>query len=107
MSEVLQKAWSEQSWAPTDTPGLDLSVLRPQPDGGATFFLRFGKGVVGAPHNHPAGEELFVVSGDITIGGRRLKTGDYLYTPPDAVHDAVAHEETVLFMNLPKLPVFL
>ena len=53
------------------------------------------------------GEELFVFSGDITIGGRRLKAGDYLYTPPGAAHDAVAHEETVLFMNLPKPPVFL
>ena len=107
MSEVLQKTWNERSWGPTDTAGLDVSVLRPQPDGGATIFLRFGKGVVGAPHTHPGGEELFVVSGDITIGGRRLKTGDYLYTPPGEAHDALAHEETVLLMNLPKLPVFL
>ncbi|HEX7759927.1 MAG TPA: cupin domain-containing protein [Caulobacteraceae bacterium] len=107
MGEVLQKTWDERSWAPTETPGLDFSVLRPHPGGGATIFLKFGKGVVGAEHTHPGGEELFVVSGDITIGGRRLKTGDFLYTPPGATHDALAHEETVLLMNLPKLPVFL
>ena len=107
MSDVLQKTWNERSWAATETPGLDYSILRPQADGGATIFLRFAKGTVGAPHTHPGGEELFVFSGDITIGGRRLKAGDYLYTPPGAAHDAVAHEETVLFMNLPKPPVFL
>lgn len=107
MTDVIQKAWADRAWQPTETAGLDFSVLRPQPDGGATIFLRFGKGVFGAPHTHPGGEELFVVEGDITIDGRRLKTGDYLYTPPDATHDALAHEETVLFMNLPKLPVFL
>lgn len=107
MGEVLQKSWEERSWAVTETPGIDYSVLRPQPDGGATIFLKFAKGTIGGEHTHPGGEELFVVSGDITIGGRRLKTGDFLYTPPGDSHDAVAHEETVLLMNLPKLPVFL
>lgn len=107
MLDVIQKGWAERAWVATETPGLDYAVLRGHPEGGATFFLRFGKGVVGAPHTHPAGEELFVVSGDITIGGLRLTTGDYLYTPPDAAHDAVAHEETVLLLNAPKLPVFL
>lgn len=107
MAEVMQKGWAERSWTPTETAGLDYSVIRPNGDGGATIFLKFAKGVVGAEHTHPGGEELFVVSGDITIGGRRLKTGDYLYTPPGENHDAEAHEETVLFMCLPKLPVFL
>ncbi|MGH7249085.1 MAG: cupin domain-containing protein, partial [Pseudomonadota bacterium] len=82
-------------------------VLRPHASGGATIFLRFAKGAVGAPHTHPGGEELFVVSGDISIGGKRVVAGDYLYTPPDAVHDAVAHEDTVLLLSLPKLPVFI
>ena len=106
MTEVLQKAWNDKDWKPTPTPGLELSLLREQESGGATFFLRFAKGTMGARHTHPGGEELFVVSGSITIGGRRLGTGDYLYTPPGAAHDAQAHEDTVLFMNLPKMPVF-
>ena len=107
MGEVLRKTWNEASWTPTETPGLDYSVIRPNGDGGATIFLRFAKGTAGAEHTHPGGEELLVVAGDITIGGRRLKTGDYLYTPPGENHDAEAHEDTVLFLSLPKLPVLL
>jgi quercetin dioxygenase-like cupin family protein len=107
MGEVLRKGWDERAWAATETAGLEYSVIRPNGDGGASIFLKFAKGTVGAEHTHPGGEELLVVSGDITIGGRRLQTGDYLYTPPGDSHDAVAHEETVLFLCLPKLPVFL
>lgn len=107
MIDVIEKPWTERDWTPAGAPGLDYSVLRPHPEGGATIFLRFAAGAIGAAHTHPAGEELFVVSGDITIGGRRLKAGDYLYTPPDGVHEAVAHEETVLLLSLPKAPVFL
>jgi quercetin dioxygenase-like cupin family protein len=103
----MKKAWADRTWQPTGTAGLDISVLRPQAEGGATIFLRFAKGAVGAEHTHPGGEELFVVEGDITVGGVRLQTGDYLYTPPGAIHDAVAHEDTVLMLNLPKAPVFL
>ena len=107
MSTVLQKPVSDRQWITTETPGLDYALLRPQPDGGASLLLRFAKGTSGAEHTHPGGEDLVVLSGDITIGGRRLAAGDYLYTPPDATHDAVAHEDTILFLNLPKLPVFL
>ena len=105
-SQVIQTLWKDRAWQATETSGLTFSLLRPQ-DGGASILLRFEKGTVGAEHVHPAGEELVVLSGDITIGGRRLGVGDYLYTPPGAAHDAIAHEETVLFLNLPKLPVFL
>jgi mannose-6-phosphate isomerase-like protein (cupin superfamily) len=107
MAEVIRKGWDERKWTPTGTPGLDYSGLRSHAGGGATFFLRFVAGAVGAPHTHPEGEELYVVSGDITVGGRRLGTGDYLYTPPNESHDATAHVETILLLNAPKLPVFL
>ena len=67
--------------------------------GGATLLLRFEKGVVGAAHSHPGGEELFVVSGDITVGDERLGAGDYLWTPPGGVHEALAHEPTILLLS--------
>ena len=105
MSEIVFGTLGGSTW--TETKGLDYSVLRPQNGGGATIFLRFAKGTRGAAHTHPGGEELFVVSGDITIGDRRVKAGDYLYTPPGAAHDAEAHDDTVLLLSLPQLPVFL
>ena len=107
MADIVERHWDERSWTATGAPGLDYSGLRAHASGGATVFLRFAAGSKGAPHNHPEGEELYVVSGDITVGGRRLRTGDYLYTPPNQAHDAVAHEETVLLLHAPKMPVFL
>jgi quercetin dioxygenase-like cupin family protein len=107
MSDVIAGGLAGSSWVSTEAPGIQYAVLRPQPEGGATIFLRFAKGAHGPEHTHPGGEELFVVSGDITIGGKRLKAGDYLYTPPGQSHDADAHEETVMLVSLPKLPVFI
>lgn len=107
IKDVIEGALGASVWQPTETKGLDYALLRAHESGGATVFLRFAKGTHGAEHTHPGGEELFVVSGDISIGGKRVKAGDYLYTPPDATHDAIAHEATVLLLNLPKLPVFI
>jgi quercetin dioxygenase-like cupin family protein len=107
MTDVAIARVQDRQWTPTETPGLDYAVMRPNETGGATLLLRFEEGVVGAAHTHPGGEELFVVSGDITIGDQRLAAGDYLYTPPDGVHEALAHTPTILLLQLPKLPVFL
>jgi quercetin dioxygenase-like cupin family protein len=107
MSDIHLARSEDRQWTPTEAPGLDYAVMRPNETGGATLLLRFEKGFVGGAHTHPGGEELFVISGDITIGEERLKAGDYLYTPPDGVHAAVAHEQSVLLLQLPKPPVFL
>jgi quercetin dioxygenase-like cupin family protein len=107
MSEIVFGALGGSTRLPTETKGLDYSVLRPGNGGGATIFRRLAKGTRGAAHTHPGGEELFVVSGDITIGDRRVKAGDYLYTPPGAAHDAEARDDTVLQLSLPQLPVFV
>jgi quercetin dioxygenase-like cupin family protein len=104
--EVVFRTVVERQWTPTEEEGLDYALLRLHPNGGATTLLHFAKGVHGRDHRHPEGEEVFVISGDITIGGKRMKSGDFLYTPPGPSHDAVAHEDTILLVNLPKLPVY-
>ena len=107
MGEVIAKTLQTGEWQHTPTSGVDYVELRQQEGGGSTIFLRFAKGTHGRAHTHPGGEDIYVVTGDITIGGKRLKAGDYLYTPPGIAHDADAHEETVLFVSLPKAPIFL
>jgi len=94
-------------WRPTEHQGINYSVLRLNEQGGGTVFLKFDADTHGKAHTHPAGEELLVLSGSITIGGTKLGPGDYLYTPPDGVHDAIAHETTVMLLSAPKPPVFL
>src|ERR1700722_4545769 len=98
MSDVQIARVEDREWVPTETAGLDYAVMRPNETGGGTILLRFGKGGIGAAHTPPGGEEVFVISGDITIGDHRMKPGDYLYTPPDGVHEALAHEPSVILL---------
>jgi quercetin dioxygenase-like cupin family protein len=53
------------------------------------------------PHDHPKGEEVFVVSGSMRVGRDSLVAGDYLFTPPGAGHDAETAEGCVFFVVLP------
>ena len=105
--KVIAAKPEDRQWTPTDAPGVCYAVLLKLETGGASVFLRFDKGAVSAAHLHPMGEELVVLSGDISIGGHRLTQGDYLFTPPGATHDAVAHEDTLLFLRAPQAPVFV
>ncbi|NOU20036.1 MAG: cupin domain-containing protein [Bacteroidales bacterium] len=51
-----------------------------------TILIKFEKGSSYPYHNHPGGEELFVLEGEVIIEGTLLKTGDYLFTPPNCKH---------------------
>ena len=86
----------------TVAPGVDLSVLRSDELGSLTFLVRIAKGARAPHHDHPGGEETYVVSGKLRIGGRRLVAGDYHYTPPGEQHDGQADEDTLLFVVAPR-----
>lgn len=51
-----------------------------------TILLKFEAGASYPYHNHPAGEEIFVLDGEAIIEGVTLQQGDYLYTPPTFKH---------------------
>lgn len=86
--------------------GTTYAVLRFDPDDGLTTLTRFAAGSIGAWHTHPGGEELYVVKGELTVGTERLGPGDYLHTPPGAGHRVEAHSDVLLFVRLPKLPIY-
>ena len=51
-----------------------------------TMLLKFEAGARYPLHNHPAGEEIFVLEGDIHLGKDHLLAGDYLFTAPNNMH---------------------
>jgi anti-sigma factor ChrR (cupin superfamily) len=51
-----------------------------------TILLKFEAGARYPLHNHPAGEEIFVLEGDIHLGKDHLFAGDYLFTAPNNLH---------------------
>ena len=96
-------------WRSTRITGVSVKVLRADPaTGGSSALVRFDPGVTFPAHDHPGGEEVFMVEGEVTIGAHHLKPGDYLYTPPNGKHGAVAGPAGCVFLvTLPKPVVFI
>ena len=90
-------------WRTLATPGVAIKLLRDdRATGASTFLLRFDAGARFPLHDHPGGEEVFVLEGDLQIGGDRLRAGDYLYTPPDGKHSVSSEGGCVLLATTPK-----
>jgi hypothetical protein len=100
---------SQIEWQPlleegVDTKGISIKALRydqlhTRP---LTFLLKFELGARYPYHNHPAGEEIFVVEGSCQIEGETLSSGDYLYTPPASRHAVKSETDCVLFLMVPQ-----
>jgi quercetin dioxygenase-like cupin family protein len=95
-------------WRPSRFPGVALKVLRSDKESGESASLvRLEPGASVPAHDHPAGEEVFVLDGDVRIGRHHMKTGDYLYTPPSEKHAAASDSGCVFLVTLPKPVVML
>lgn len=95
-------------WTPSRVPGIAVKVLRnDKASGRSSALVRFDPGATFPAHDHPGGEEVFVLEGEIRIGKHHLKAGDYLYTPPDGKHAASSEGGCVFLVTLPKPVVVL
>jgi len=84
--------------------GIFVKVLRFDTETGRalTILLKFDPGATYPAHNHPGGEEVFVIEGDISLGAEDLHVGDYLYTPPNGKHAARTREGCIVLVNVPQ-----
>jgi len=67
-----------------------------------TILLKFGPGASYPYHNHPAGEEIFVLSGSCEIENSVLTEGDYLYTPPNCRHSVKSENGCIMLISIPE-----
>lgn len=67
-----------------------------------TILLKFEPGATYPLHNHPGGEEIFVLEGDIKLGKDELKAGDYLFTAPGNLHRVSTKGGCVVFLRAPE-----
>ena len=72
-----------------------------------TILLKFEPGATYTLHTHPAGEEVFVIEGDIHLGKDHLRAGDYLYTAPDNLHAVRSDEGCIVFLKAPRATEFV
>ena len=86
-------------------PGARFQLLKADA-GGVSTLTWFDAGARGAWHVHPEGEELFMLEGEVEIGGTLLRAGDYLETPAGEGHQVTALTSALMFVRLPKPPVY-
>jgi quercetin dioxygenase-like cupin family protein len=67
-----------------------------------TILLKFTAGANYPYHNHPAGEEIFVLEGEAIIEGTTLKQGDYLYTPVNFKHSVTTKTGCTMLFVVPE-----
>lgn len=94
-------------WKPLPEPnaeGVFVKVLQfdKKTKRAPTFLLKFEAGATYPAHNHPAGEEIFVVEGDIRLGKDHLYAGDYLYTVPNDKHAVRSENGCVVLVKMPE-----
>ncbi|WP_394824757.1 cupin domain-containing protein [Pendulispora albinea] len=109
MSNTTFRSHREQTFK-TFSPGVHVCVLRRHGaasgeertiEAGMTLLFRMDEGARAPHHEHPGGEETYLVSGKLRVGERVLLPGDYLWTAPGEAHDALAEEDSVFFVVLP------
>lgn len=97
----------EIEWKPLPEPnaeGIFVKVLQfdKMTKRAPTFLLKFEPGATYPAHNHPAGEEIYVVEGDIRLGKDHLNAGDYLYTVPNGKHAVRSENGCVILVKTPE-----
>jgi quercetin dioxygenase-like cupin family protein len=103
---------NECDWKPLEEPGvsgIQVKALRFDAQSGRapTFLLKFDAGASYPAHDHPAGEEVFVLEGEVYFGKYHLSAGDYLYTPPNGKHAVWTSAGCVILFSVPEEVVIL
>lgn len=94
---------ADGEWRPTPSAGVAVKVLRyDKASGESSLLLRLDAGARVPAHDHPGGEELYVLDGDFQVGPEKLGPGDYLYTPPNAIHAASSQGGCLVLVMLPQ-----
>ena len=67
-----------------------------------TILLKFEPGATYPYHNHPAGEEIYMLSGEAILENVTLSQGDYLYTPPNFKHSVTTIKGCTMLFIIPE-----
>jgi quercetin dioxygenase-like cupin family protein len=98
---------SEIEWKPLpeeDVTGIYVKSLLFDSDTkrSPTILLKFEPGAAYPLHNHPGGEEIFVLEGDIKLGKDELLAGDYLFTAKNNKHRVSTTKGCVVLLKAPQ-----
>lgn len=67
-----------------------------------SFLLKFDEGASYPYHNHPGGEEAYVLEGEVYFNDAKLSKGDYLHTPAGFKHSVKTDSGCVILFIVPE-----
>ncbi len=104
-----QKAWQPLVEKGVHYEGVSVISLHYDADKGrsTTILLKFEPGASYPYHDHPAGEEIYVLQGEATLEGVTVSAGDYLYTPPGFRHSVTSRTGCTMLFVVPEEVVIL
>jgi quercetin dioxygenase-like cupin family protein len=109
INSVIHTESSKTDWKPliengVNTSGIFVKKLRydERTKRAPAILLKFEPGARYPVHNHPAGEEVFVLEGEVKFGNKNLSAGDYLYTPPGGIHAVWSKTGCVMLLIIPE-----
>lgn len=74
-------------WKELPVPGAFIKLLSADREKGYAVLLgRLDRGVRYPAHHHQTGEDLLILSGDLTVAGRRMGPGDFHHCDPGTEH---------------------
>ena len=99
-----QKEWQPLIEKGIRYEGISVIALRYDEDKqrSTTILLKFEPGATYPYHNHPGGEEIFVLSGEAILESITLSEGDYLYTPVNFKHSVSTKTGCTMLFVIPE-----
>ena len=99
----------QKEWQPLIEKGIHykgisvISLHYDEAQGRSTsILLKFEPGAAYPFHNHPGGEELYVLNGAVKINEELLSEGDYLYTPAGFKHAVMSPAGCTILFIIPQ-----
>ena len=88
----------EEEWIQSQE-GNQFKVLRISKETGAwSALIKAKKGQVNPPHTHLGAADFYVISGGFDYRGGSARTGDWVYEPAGAVHEATSHPVDTIYL---------
>lgn len=97
---------SQHHWVPSPQAGVERVMLdRLGAEAGrSTSIVRYAPGAGFPHHQHPAGEEIFVLCGTFSEEEEHYPAGWYLRNPPGSSHGPASREGATIFVKLGQMP---
>lgn len=94
------------AWRPGVAPGHEVLPLYNGDPAYPEFIrlVRFDPGFEAPDHDHPGGEEIFVIEGGLEDADGRYAAGDWLRLPPGSRHRPRSREGCLLYVKSGHLP---